>query len=93
MSNVDLLLKWLTLRFFDTNTSVFLKLLDYCKSLFLVLERREYSLSDLEANSFVPYLINKVPARSIVDDLLFFCLFQQIFHFSIFPGKINDHSL
>ena len=60
LCNVDMILKWLTLRFFDTNTSVFVKLLDYCKALLLCLERCDYSMSDLEANSFVPYLISKV---------------------------------
>ena len=60
IANVDLVLKWLTLRFFDTNTSVLLKALEYLMLLFNLLSEQEYHLMELEANSFIPYLINKV---------------------------------
>ncbi|XP_072291892.1 cytoskeleton-associated protein 5 isoform X2 [Eucyclogobius newberryi] len=57
---LDLILKWFTLRFFDTNTTVLMKVLEYLKLLFSMLTHENYSLTEYEANSFVPYLILKV---------------------------------
>uniref|UniRef100_A0A4W3JI59 Cytoskeleton associated protein 5 n=1 Tax=Callorhinchus milii TaxID=7868 RepID=A0A4W3JI59_CALMI len=57
---LDLILKWLTLRFFDTNTSVLMKVLEYLKLLFALLSREDYHLIENEASSFIPYLIIKV---------------------------------
>ncbi|XP_059831965.1 cytoskeleton-associated protein 5 isoform X3 [Hypanus sabinus] len=57
---LDLILKWVTLRFFDTNTSVLMKVLEYLKLLFTVLSKEDYHLTENEATSFIPYLINKV---------------------------------
>uniref|UniRef100_A0A8D3B630 Cytoskeleton associated protein 5 n=1 Tax=Scophthalmus maximus TaxID=52904 RepID=A0A8D3B630_SCOMX len=60
ISCLDLILKWFTLRFFDTNTTVLMKVLEYLKLLFTMLNRENYHLTEYEANSFVPYLILKV---------------------------------
>ncbi|XP_056106843.1 cytoskeleton-associated protein 5 isoform X4 [Rhinichthys klamathensis goyatoka] len=60
ISCLDLVLKWFTLRFFDTNTSVLMKVLEFLKLLFTMLSRKNYQLSDYEASSFIPYLILKV---------------------------------
>ncbi|XP_033370772.1 cytoskeleton-associated protein 5 isoform X3 [Parus major] len=60
ISCLDLILKWLTLRFFDTNTSVLMKTLEYLKLLFNLLNQEEYHLTENEASSFIPYLILKV---------------------------------
>ncbi|XP_061853782.1 cytoskeleton-associated protein 5 isoform X2 [Colius striatus] len=60
ISCLDLILKWLTLRFFDTNTSVLMKALEYLKLLFHLLSQEEYHLTENEASSFIPYLILKV---------------------------------
>lgn len=60
ISCLDLILKWLTLRFFDTNTSVLMKALEYLKLLFTLLSEEEYHLTENEASSFIPYLILKV---------------------------------
>lgn len=60
ISCLDLILKWLTLRFFDTNTSVLMKSLEYLKLLFAMLNQEEYHLTENEATSFIPYLILKV---------------------------------
>uniref|UniRef100_UPI003AB1091D cytoskeleton-associated protein 5-like n=1 Tax=Centroberyx gerrardi TaxID=166262 RepID=UPI003AB1091D len=60
LSCLDLILKWFTLRFFDTNTSVLMKALEFLKLLFLSLSKQDYCLSELEANSFIPYLILKM---------------------------------
>lgn len=58
--NLDLVLKWISLRFYDTNPSVLIKGLDY---LVVVLERlidNDYALTDIEANSFIPHLLTKI---------------------------------
>lgn len=60
ISNLDLILKWMTLRFFDTNPSVLLKGLDYLQHIFDILIAQKYTLHDTEASSFVPYLVTKV---------------------------------
>ncbi|CAG0924320.1 unnamed protein product, partial [Notodromas monacha] len=60
ISNLDLLLKWLTLRFFETNPSVILKGLDFVLAIFDELAIEGYSMHDLEISCFVPYLIAKV---------------------------------
>ncbi|XP_067902567.1 cytoskeleton-associated protein 5 isoform X2 [Heterodontus francisci] len=57
---LDLILKWLTLRFFDTNTTVLMKVLEYLKLIFTVLSKEDYHLTENEASTFIPYLINKV---------------------------------
>jgi len=62
LSNVDLLLKWMTLRFFETNPSVNLKGLEYLTMVFTILSEYDegYSLHELEATSFIPYLVIKI---------------------------------
>lgn len=59
-SNLDLVLKWLTLRFFDTNPSVLLKGLEYLQLVFNMLIENKYRLLENEASSFIPYLLIKV---------------------------------
>ncbi len=60
VANLDLILKWVTLRFFETNPSVLLKALEYLNDVFGALADDSYSLHDIEAVSFIPYLVNKV---------------------------------
>lgn len=60
IANLDLVLKWTTLRFFETNPAVLLQALGYLSEVFSVLASQSYSLRDFEANSFVPHLIKKV---------------------------------
>ncbi|XP_064635641.1 cytoskeleton-associated protein 5-like isoform X2 [Lineus longissimus] len=60
ITNLDLILKWMTLRFFDTNPSVLLRGLVYLETVFTMLAEEDYHVTDLEANSFIPYLVNKV---------------------------------
>ena len=59
-SNLDVLLKWVSLRFFDTNTSVLVKVLEFLRAAFTMLSAADYTLLDQEANSFIPYLVLKV---------------------------------
>jgi cytoskeleton-associated protein 5 len=58
--NLDLILKWATLRFFDTNPSVLIRILDYMTNVFQVLSEDEYSMADVEATAFIPYLVAKL---------------------------------
>nr|XP_022903340.1 protein mini spindles [Onthophagus taurus] len=59
ISNLDLVLKWLTLRFFDTNPSVLLKSLEYLNNVFKMLFEHKYRMLENEALSFIPYLVLK----------------------------------
>ncbi|XP_017091916.2 protein mini spindles isoform X2 [Drosophila bipectinata] len=58
--NLDLILKWLTLRFYDTNPSVLIKGLDYLDQVFQMLIDIEYILAENEGSSFVPHLLMKI---------------------------------
>ncbi len=74
-SNLDLVLKWITLRFFETNPSVLLKSLAYLQEVFSLLADADYHMHETEAVSFVPYLVNKVgdpkdPVRNSVKAIL-----------------------
>ena len=60
VANLDLIVKWVTLRFFETNPAVLLKSLEYLNDVFSALADDSYSLHDIEAVSFIPYLVNKV---------------------------------
>ncbi|XP_049764940.1 protein mini spindles [Schistocerca cancellata] len=60
VANLDLILKWMTLRFFDTNPSVILKGLEYLHTVFDSLIEENYNMFEQEALSFVPYLILKI---------------------------------
>lgn len=59
MSNLDLILKWLTLRFFDTNPSVLLKGLEYLHAIFNMLIENKYHMLENEGSAFIPYLVLK----------------------------------
>ncbi|ROT81421.1 Cytoskeleton-associated protein 5 [Penaeus vannamei] len=74
IANLDLVLKWLTIRFFDTNPSVIMKAMDYLQQVFQCVSEEGYHLLDLEAYSFLPFLVTKFgdpkdairgPARNI----------------------------
>ncbi|XP_062581374.1 cytoskeleton-associated protein 5-A-like [Saccostrea cucullata] len=60
VGNLDLLLKWFTVRFLDTNPSMLNKALEYLRKVFTMLVDMDYSLHEYEACSFIPYLIIKV---------------------------------
>ncbi|XP_037896088.1 protein mini spindles isoform X2 [Glossina fuscipes] len=60
ISNLDLILKWLSLRFYDTNPSVLIKGLEYLHQVFVTLLKHEYILADNEGSSFIPHLLLKL---------------------------------
>lgn len=72
-ANLDLVLKWMTLRFFDTNPSVLLKGLEYLQSVFSMLAQEGYHMLDSEASSFIPYLITKVFKSLLCPDFFLLC--------------------
>jgi len=57
---LDLVLKWLTIRFFDTNPAVLSRSLDYLLNVFKGLAELSYNMVDIEAQAFVPYLLLKI---------------------------------
>uniref|UniRef100_A0A1Y1JZU4 TOG domain-containing protein n=2 Tax=Photinus pyralis TaxID=7054 RepID=A0A1Y1JZU4_PHOPY len=59
ISNLDLILKWLTLRFFDTNPAVILKGLEYLFIVFKFLIESKYHMLENEGSAFIPYLVLK----------------------------------
>ncbi|XP_048339778.1 cytoskeleton-associated protein 5 isoform X2 [Sphaerodactylus townsendi] len=100
ISCLDLILKWLTLRFFDTNTSVLMKALEYLKLLFTMLNQEEYHLTENEANSFIPYLVLKVgepkdvirrDVRAILNRMCLVCPASKMFTF-IMEGTKSKNS-
>ncbi|UXI18550.1 hypothetical protein NH340_JMT04493 [Sarcoptes scabiei] len=77
IANLDLILKWFALRFFDTNPSVITKALELLLIVFSCLceQSNQYILNDIEANSFIPYLVLKFgdpkdAVRNKVHDIL-----------------------
>ncbi|GAB0097358.1 protein mini spindles [Sergentomyia squamirostris] len=58
--NLDLVLKWLSLRFYDTNPSVLLKGLEYLNLVFQMLIDNEYMMAENEGSSFIPHLLIKI---------------------------------
>ena len=60
IANADIILKYLTIRFFDTNTSMLIKCLDVTEHLVAIMDEEGYHLTEYEAISFLPFLINKV---------------------------------
>ncbi|KAL3312259.1 Cytoskeleton associated protein 5, partial [Cichlidogyrus casuarinus] len=59
LSNLDLILKWMVLRFFETNPVVLGKSLDLCKRIFYAMADQGIALAEIEAQSFMPYLVMK----------------------------------
>jgi cytoskeleton-associated protein 5 len=60
VDSLDMVLKWVTLRFFDSNMAVLKKNVEFAQALFTSLESQDYHLSDYEANLFIPFLVEKV---------------------------------
>ena len=58
VANVDLILKWSTLRLFDTNTTVIFKVLDLVQEVIKTCNDQVFTLTDAEATSFLPYMVS-----------------------------------
>ncbi|PIC44433.1 hypothetical protein B9Z55_004801 [Caenorhabditis nigoni] len=59
LANSDLLLKWCTLRFFETNPAALIKVLELCRVLVELTRDTETPMSQEELTAFVPYLLLK----------------------------------
>ena len=66
MQCLDVLLRWFTLKFYDKNTTVHIKSLEYIKSLFDKLIENDYRMTDYEVQAFVPHLITKVEHIAVI---------------------------
>lgn len=64
IENLDVILKWITLRLFDSNLTSLRKTLAYLEALFTMLSVQDFHLSDYEANVFIPLLIDRSGASS-----------------------------
>ncbi|KAJ3335184.1 Microtubule-associated protein, microtubule dynamics during spindle orientation, partial [Kappamyces sp. JEL0680] len=60
IATCDLVLRYLTLRFFDTNTSIFIKSLEFLEHFITALDEGGYFLNEFEAASFLPFFVNKL---------------------------------
>ncbi|KAJ3102735.1 Cytoskeleton associated protein 5 [Physocladia obscura] len=60
VANTDIILKYVTIRLFDTNTSMLIKVLELLEHLFSLLYDQGCSLSEYEASAFLPFFITKV---------------------------------
>ncbi|KAJ3398578.1 Microtubule-associated protein, microtubule dynamics during spindle orientation [Chytriomyces hyalinus] len=78
VANCDLVLKYLTIRFFDTNTSMLIKGLELVEHLFTLLEEEGVVLSEYEAGSFFPFFITKVGDNKETMRLKVRSIFKQV---------------
>lgn len=60
IANADLVLKYITLRFFDTGTSMLIKCLEVVEGMLKLMDDAGYHLSEYEASCFLPFFVNKV---------------------------------
>lgn len=63
--HADVILKYLTIRMQDTNTTIVLKCMDMLELLTTIMEQNSKNLSDYEANVFIPSLILKFGDKQI----------------------------
>ena len=73
IQSADVILKWCTLRFFDTNTTVLIKCLEFLELYFTLLANEQFKMSEYEASSFLPYLIQKV-RKVDKEEISYYCL-------------------
>lgn len=60
INNADLLLKYVTIRFFDTQTSTFILSLDLLENLFKLMDQESYQFDEYEASIFLPFFVNRL---------------------------------
>ncbi|XP_070492118.1 protein mini spindles isoform X2 [Chironomus tepperi] len=90
MCNLDLVLKWLSLRFYDTNPSVLLKGLDFLNLVFTTLRETQNVLTENEGSSFIPHLLTKIGdpkdavrngVRNLIRQICLVYPFSKVFSF------------
>ncbi|ORY06720.1 ARM repeat-containing protein [Basidiobolus meristosporus CBS 931.73] len=60
INNSDILLKYVSLRLFDTNTSILLKCTDFLEHFIALMDQQTYCFTDYEASAFLPIFIGKL---------------------------------
>lgn len=60
LANSDLVLKYITIRLFDSNTSSLFKVLDVLDHMFVIIDQSSAQLLEYEASAFLPYFLQKV---------------------------------
>ena len=58
ISNIDLIFRWLSVRFFDNRPAIINKKIEFIKALLSMLSSLKYNLSDYEAKYLVLYIIS-----------------------------------
>ncbi|VDM59748.1 unnamed protein product [Angiostrongylus costaricensis] len=82
VKNSDLLLKWCTLRFYETNPAVLIKVLEFAKQVLVLVQSFDEPMSTEEMYAFVPHLLIKSgeqkesmrnAVRDIIDEITDIC--------------------
>ncbi|KHJ75149.1 hypothetical protein OESDEN_25235 [Oesophagostomum dentatum] len=82
VKNSDLLLKWCTLRFYETNPAVLIKVLEFAKQVLVLVRSFDEPMSTEEMYAFVPHLLLKSgeqkenmrnAVREIIDEITDIC--------------------
>ncbi|EYC31023.1 hypothetical protein Y032_0004g1910 [Ancylostoma ceylanicum] len=82
VKNSDLLLKWCTLRFYETNPAVLIKVLEFSKQVLVLVRSFDEPMSSEEMYAFVPHLLLKSgeqkenmrnAVRDIIDEITDIC--------------------
>jgi cytoskeleton-associated protein 5 len=60
IANCDIVLKYLTIRFFDTNTTILIKCFDFLEHFLSILDEAAYSFNEYEASCFIPFFVQKL---------------------------------
>uniref|UniRef100_A0A5K3F5B7 Cytoskeleton-associated protein 5 n=1 Tax=Mesocestoides corti TaxID=53468 RepID=A0A5K3F5B7_MESCO len=70
-ANLDLILRWMVLRFFETSPAFLSRGLEYLLKVFTRMSDMEHQLPEYEASAFLPYLVMKVgdPKDNIRKDI------------------------
>jgi cytoskeleton-associated protein 5 len=100
VQSLDCILKWCSLRLCDSNTTALLRCTEFLQALCKQLAARNYVLSDYEAGSLLPFLVEKCGAsnthvrdglRSLFDDLCLLYSPQKVFA-AMYGGLISRNS-
>lgn len=100
IQSLDVLLKWLSLRMFDSNTSTLIKSIEFADRVFELLEYHQYQLSDYESYLFLPYFVDKMgnnnghirkSMKKVLQGAHAVCNHQKLFNFLI-RGLDNKNS-
>uniref|UniRef100_A0A158R650 Cytoskeleton-associated protein 5 n=1 Tax=Syphacia muris TaxID=451379 RepID=A0A158R650_9BILA len=96
VANSDLILKWISLRFFETNQQVLLKALDLASKVFTTIQEASEPFGDAEMSSFVPYLFQLGETKDSVRGpvkKIFFLLVEIVGPAKIFPFVVDGLSI